>query len=370
MSMVRSSLALAAVTLAAAATTFPVAAAHAGVTDDTTAYVWADQPTAASYIPSKPYSYNNLGGTNVITRLGTGQWLVTFGSLGVDAASSGTVDVTPYGSTPATCSVDHWTPSGSDAAVYVDCYDLTGAPLDTLYTVDFTSLREPLFPFNESYVWANDPTNHFYTPDLDYQYRDLPLAGSVTVDRFTTGEYLVSFPELSTTNEGAVKVTPYGPGGGYCTLAGFNHSSGTATQAEVWCFAPDGTPQDRRFTATWTTGSLDGTAFQYAYALASKPTKLSYKPLAVYQADVNASKTGSVHVDRTGTGSYDVSMPVLPRSGGNVQVSTVFTPGAHCQVQDWFALNPTGPGEKVQVACFNSSGARTDAQFAVQWERS
>jgi hypothetical protein len=348
-----------------------VTPAGANVVDDTTAYVWANQPTASSYTPAAAYSYNNLAGTNTITRLAQGEWMVDLGSLGTAAATSGTVDVTPYGATPADCSVVGWGPSGSDAIVYVDCYTLSGAPLDTYFTLDFTSLNEPLFAFNESYAWADQPSTFQYTPDTTYNYSDLPLASYVHASHLGTGEYLLSVDETNATTVGTFKVTPYGAGGGTCNLVSFNNSGGTFTSVEMTCFNAAGAPADRQFTETWTTGSLDGTSYQYGYALANRPTTAHYTPILSYQKTSVAKGTGKVTITRTGTGTYQVAMSRLPRNGGNVQVTALgnFTSTNHCQVVNWGPEFSTGAGQLVNVDCFDNTGAPADSDFTVQWER-
>src|SRR6478735_5405110 len=44
--------------------------AHAASTANIVCYLWADQPTSASYTPSTSYSFNKPGGQNKVTRSG------------------------------------------------------------------------------------------------------------------------------------------------------------------------------------------------------------------------------------------------------------------------------------------------------------
>src|SRR4029079_10278762 len=74
-------------------------------------YVWADQPTSPSYVPSSFYQFNSKGFTNSITRFGIGAYSVRLPGLG---ASAGTVKVTTYGPVSTRCKVVNWGPSGSD----------------------------------------------------------------------------------------------------------------------------------------------------------------------------------------------------------------------------------------------------------------
>jgi len=98
-------------------------------------YVWADQPSSASYTPSPAYSFNSAGGANSITRSGTGSYRVRFGGL---ATSRGHVQVTAYGPTSAgRCQLAGWSLSGSDQLVDVRCFDAAGVATDARYVVDF-----------------------------------------------------------------------------------------------------------------------------------------------------------------------------------------------------------------------------------------
>src|SRR5262245_53566386 len=45
------------------------------------AYVWADNPLAAFYVPAAAYSFNAKGGANTITRTGIGAYTVHFGLM-------------------------------------------------------------------------------------------------------------------------------------------------------------------------------------------------------------------------------------------------------------------------------------------------
>jgi hypothetical protein len=100
-------------------------------TGHSSAYAWADQPTAPNYTPNTWYSYNSAGGTTAVNRGGTGQYTVLFP---VDL-SSGDVEVTAYGGSPVSCKTAYWNSDG----VRVNCFDAAGAPADSYFDVSFTS---------------------------------------------------------------------------------------------------------------------------------------------------------------------------------------------------------------------------------------
>ena len=106
-----------------------------GVAGAALAYVWAHAPASASYIPTSTYSFNSTGGTNSITRSGTGNYTLHLPGLAVD---NGHVQVTAYGSGANRCKVGYWFASGSELLVNVQCFTVAGAPVDTLFAASYT----------------------------------------------------------------------------------------------------------------------------------------------------------------------------------------------------------------------------------------
>ena len=101
-------------------------------------YVWANNPTADSYTPSATYAYNGAGGPITITRSGTGSYAVRFTGLGGGGTPGGHVQVTAYGNGSENCKVSGWSSSGSDFVTYIRCFDVSGNPANTRYTVFVT----------------------------------------------------------------------------------------------------------------------------------------------------------------------------------------------------------------------------------------
>lgn len=100
-----------------------------------TGYVWANNPTSASYTPSTTYSHNSSGGTITITRSSIGRYAVRFAGLGGSGTAGGHVQVTAYGGGSETAKVANWGSSGTDFIVNVRCFNSSGTPVDTRYTV-------------------------------------------------------------------------------------------------------------------------------------------------------------------------------------------------------------------------------------------
>jgi hypothetical protein len=99
------------------------------------AYVAADQPSAASYTPALQYQFNSTGATNTITRSATGTYKVHLPGL---AANNGDIQVTGYGSDPNRCKVTGRGTTGSELTVDILCLTPAGDPVDTNYTASFT----------------------------------------------------------------------------------------------------------------------------------------------------------------------------------------------------------------------------------------
>jgi hypothetical protein len=99
------------------------------------AYAWADQPKAASYTPSLPYSYNSAGGPITITRSDEGTYAVKFAGLGGNGVVGGNVQVTGYGTGHEICHVRNWSSGGPDFIVNVKCKNALGIEDDVRYTV-------------------------------------------------------------------------------------------------------------------------------------------------------------------------------------------------------------------------------------------
>jgi hypothetical protein len=71
-----------------------------------------------------------------VNKLGTGQWSITFPSAGT--GNSGDEQATAYGSTDAHCIVDG--PAGTLGGTQVAdvfCFDNSGNPVDTTYTMQW-----------------------------------------------------------------------------------------------------------------------------------------------------------------------------------------------------------------------------------------
>ncbi len=205
-------------------------------------YVWANQPGSASYTPSTTYQYNSTGATNTITRSGVGTYQVTLPGLG---AAGGTIKATAYGSGSEACHVSSWGWAAANALVNVRCQDVTGAPVDTAYTLTFHGTNGLLGPITggRAYVWANNQSSASYTPSLSYQHNSTGATNTIT--RSGVGVYQVRLPGLGNVS-GHVQVTAYGSGSTRCKVQSWT-TSAAAKLANVRCFDTAGAAADSRY---------------------------------------------------------------------------------------------------------------------------
>jgi hypothetical protein len=318
-------------------------------------YVWANEPTSASYIPSTTYQRNLTGALNTINRLGTGYYQVVFENLGI--YYGGTVDVTAYGAGSEECKVQNWGPTLADMNVYVRCYDAAGAAVDTMFTASFT---RPIFSARFGYVWANQPSSPSYTPSTTYQYNSTFATNTIT--RSGIGTYQVRFPGLGAAG-GTVKATAYGPGSEACHVSSWG-SSGTTALVNVRCQNTAGVPVDTAYTLTFHgTNGLVGTLTggPRAYVWANLQGSPSYTPSLSYQFN----STGATNtITRSGTGVYRVRLPGLGFVSGHVQVTAYGSGSTRCKVQSWTS---TIGAKLVNVRCFDAAGAPADSRYVVDF---
>jgi hypothetical protein len=332
----------------------PASAAPSGPSGS--AFVWAHDPTSASYTPSSGYQWNSTSpwtAVNTVTRSGVGSYTVFLPGL---AAVSGTVLVTAYGSTNDYCKVGSWGPNGTQQAVNVRCYNSAGQPADSTYTLSYSNRSWG----SRGYVWADQPGSASYNPSAPYQANSSGATNRIT--RSGVGTYQVILPNLGA-SAGHVEVTAYGYGSERCKTSGWG-ASGTDQSIGVRCFTAAGAAVDTYFTLTYVRDgnvlgepvccSSDGNPTAYAWA--SQPTTASYTPVSNYHFPGWAAST----ITRVGTGDYTFKTPINLNSG-NVQVTAYGGGSEHCKVMYW------NSSEGIRVRCFAAAGSPVDSLFDVSF---
>ncbi len=313
-------------------------------------FVWADQPTAASYNPSTNYTFNSTGGTNSITRLGTGYYRVDLPGLG---QANGNVQVTAYNSANH-CKPISWSPSGTTQQVYVQCATPAGANADTTFVAQYYRAGAGN-PEQGAYLWADQPSSASYTPSASYSYNS--RGGTNQVTRSGVGVYQASLPGF-TTGGGNVQVTAYGSTTDYCKVA----SWGTST-VNVRCFDTAGNPSDSLWTLRYTNQHVANNGLRGAYAWASDATSASHTPSASYQWHSQGNTLTATHPS---VGSYVVNIPNMASSNRTSATVTAYgSSNVYCNVDSWNA-DGTG-GTNVNVSCRNATAMLTDSQFTLSY---
>jgi len=325
------------------------------------AYVYGNKPSVANYTPEKGFRFNSSGGAIHIHRSNTGKYRVTFFGLGA-FASQGTVNVTAEGLQPEQCNVLRWVPdsTGANLLVYVDCWTVAGAALDSPFMAAFTSGGSTTG--TTDFVWANNPTASSYTPSAAYQFNS--SGGTNTIKHLGAGRYKVILPG-PVVADGSVKVTAYGSNANFCQVVSWADTS-PGQDVFVDCFNTAGTPVNNRFTTTFTASDDllgDGASFS-GYLWGNDPTSSTYTPSAQYQFDT-AGTTATVTKLVPNPGEWSFSFPNEADGAQGDQQSTAYgsTP-AHCIVDGPVGSNSNEVGD---VFCFDTNGNLLDTLYTTQW---
>jgi len=313
-----------------------VAAPATGTAELVTAYLWADQPQAAKYIPNNAYLRPGGNVPQEITRMGPGNYTV---DLGVIVNRPGAnVQVTAYGMATGHCKTAGW----SGGAARVRCFDAAGRPADLRFTLLVTRAE----PGTQGtwYAWAGQPGAANYRAAPNYAFT--PGGSAVNVSRSAAGAYRVNFGAPLGAG-GDAQVTAYGTGSEYCSIRGWSSSG-----VDVRCFAASGVPADAAFSLLFA-GSNAPASISYAWA--NNPTTSNY---AVDRNYARIRAGAGVTATRSGAGLYRLTFGPDVGAGGNVQVSA-YGPGSNrCHVAGW-------GGGAVNVRCLTADGRPVDNRFTV-----
>ena len=229
---------------------FMVSYTSGGSSTGTTDYVLANKPAANNYTPALPFQFNSSGGTNTITRPGTGEYQV---KLPGPEVADGAVKVTAYGNNANSCQVVDWAASAPGQNVFVDCFTPAGVAVNNKFTMTFTA-TDDLFGDGapSGYLWGNDPSSSSYTPSSPYQYDT--VGSTATVTKLATGEWETLFPSAGDGSQGDEQATAYGSTPAHCIVDGPIGTVGSQEQADVFCFDTSGNPLDTTYTMQWMVG--------------------------------------------------------------------------------------------------------------------
>jgi hypothetical protein len=216
-----------------------------GTLSGRSAFGWVST-AGASAEASYGYRHHPLGRSMFSERLGTGSYVVRFAGLQRTSATDREgVIVNAYNTLGAVCQPGAPTSTATGLEVAVRCFDATGAPSDTPYTILLVDGARPGAKLG--FALADQPTVASYTP-ANAAVRG---SGSVLIERQSVGTWDVDFTGL--TRSGDLKesflVSPVGTTPGRCWVAvwGYSSTPGGVTSARVSCSTTAGVLADIPF---------------------------------------------------------------------------------------------------------------------------
>lgn len=217
-----------------------------------TAFVYANNPRANQYTPSKAYARNPSGQPVRIMRKGTGQYEVLFSRMG-QRAEGGNVQVTSYGSGPEHCKVQQWVQKNSDLSINVRCFR-GSSPADAPFSLLFTpkNSAQARGASTPRFAWVSQARKASYTADRGYsRNQDRP----VRIERQRTGRYTLRFDgvDQATAQGGNVQVTAYGNGPEWCKVVSWSWDN-RSLSVQTACFNAQGRNVDTQMSVLFTPG--------------------------------------------------------------------------------------------------------------------
>ena len=217
------------------------------------AFVWANQPGAASYTPDSQYSFNSIGGANTVTRQSPGNYTVILGDF---QANDTNAQVTAYGNTAARCQIAGWMGVFADGAhVNVLCVNAANAPTDEFFSLTYTlGGVEGSGNAVGAFGWGNRLKAKSYVLNKRFQFSNISQAQLLTGVRFggpLQGQYemVVPNPGSLTFSSFLGMVTSYGSNGEYCDTDGIFLNS-SEIDLGVVCYDSNGTQINTLYSAT------------------------------------------------------------------------------------------------------------------------
>jgi hypothetical protein len=325
--------------------------AHAGFR---IGWVWADQPSAASYTPDTDYSFNSSGGGVGITRGSAGRYVVTFAGLGSSQVS--TVLISAYGSA-GICKLEGWHAATADATVR--CFDAAGAPADSRFTLLYQSRTGNFGNSGRglAFLWASQSTTPSYTPPAAYQYNS--TGATNIMSRTGVGQYEALLPGLTTLG-GTVQITAYGTDAARCKVKKWEPDT-DGQHVEVLCFNASGAPSDERFTLLYAKGvppGYLGATVKGVYGWFNKARGQNYLLNRIYR--FNNLTAGALTGDQIEKGKTEVTWTGSASLATSSMLVTAYgVTNSYCNVVGWAPLD---------TACYGQGGSLKDSQYTVGFD--
>jgi hypothetical protein len=235
-----------------------VASYHRASSRDRGAYIWAGQPTTASYTPTGPSNWSAAGSgvRNTVTRYETGAYYVRLPDQN-PLHEAGNALVTAYGPGSSHCWVSTVVPY-ADVLVRVMCADSNGALTDSAFSLSYSLASVPA-PHNwGGYVQGTTRSSALVLPDPERSYSASEhrlagigaVAGQPRLKRNGTGSYTVVYPHMPYANKTSAFVTAtsgHAARFAYCKIRSWGSHVDGGAAVNVACFNAAGQPSDAMF---------------------------------------------------------------------------------------------------------------------------
>lgn len=219
-------------------------------------YVYAVEPDYAigvPYVPAQAFQFNSAGGTNTVTRTGTGTYTAILPGLkhlgGTVQVDAGNTEDSANGAVSTRCQATSWGVQSGNTVAFVACFGPDGQPIDSIFGLTYANAALPSqnapVTLTGAYAWANNPTStKAYTPNRAYQYNTYS-SGVLTAERLKgrTGQYQVNLPAGASPSSTVAAATAVDLPGGYCNIASWSN-----TAVGVDCYSASGQPANAKFT--------------------------------------------------------------------------------------------------------------------------
>ena len=285
------------------------------------AYVWANQPTLASYVPSVIYLQEDDIDIRV-SRLGIGYYNVTLASW---LEQEGNIQVSSYGRRKIRCQLA----DRQKQNALIACFDLKGKPTDARFSVlaigsDDTDI---------AYVWTGNSSFN-YSPFISAQ-----------IKQTSRGRYQVNLSTSILTKKASIQVTPINKKPRTCVIEKWETG-----QANIICTDIKGALANTAFSLLALRAGSNKNNFSFVWA--NNPYSKNYQPSESY-----SHTPGKIPlVKKRDTGIYKVFMN---RAVNNVQVTPYGSIiDAHCNPVIWTSST-------IKVRCTNHLGEPIDSAFTL-----
>ena len=336
---------------------------------DNLGFGWTKVDTASEPELDPLFSYNPSEYGISKQHIDTGKYQVLFAGMNYVGDRGGHVQVTAYGDADKHCKIVNWDTPNTDMAIRVSCYDSSGNPADSRFSILATPPLDTWHDDFEPNQNADDAklllgdarvTGSIHSPeDVDYfKWMNVTEAGEIELDMvFNAGGDDLRF-EVDGPN-GFNEVSEM-------RAEGFHRLTFDSQLGDVFTIRVLGTGQlsNRSYSlSTRTPGSIESRTRDLSVSYARVALSTSSEPIV---SRPNNQSGGDVRAERSGIGQWEVTFeglaPILDR-GGNVQVNSPSI-SDYCKVVNWRS-EIGGDDFSTRIHCFDRDGEPVDGPMFV-----